>query len=78
MRKFSAFLCTGIQEKQPLVINSSIIPCHESSQYVGFPGTVIASTIKSDRTQAPLPLVLPHQDVISSLKAYRADSNDIE
>lgn len=35
-------------------------------------------TMETDETGTRLPLVLPHQDVISSLKAYQAHSNDIE
>lgn len=31
-----------------------------------------------DDTEAALPLALPHQDVISRLKAYQANSNDAE
>lgn len=75
---FAAFICTRMPEKQPLpdkLVNHSlswIIPV------CGSPPPLTASTIKSDGTEAPLPLVLPHQDAISSLKAYRADSNDIE
>lgn len=77
--KFAAFICTKTPEKHPLpdkLVNHSlswIIPL------CGFPPlSVSASTIKSDEPKTSLPLVLPHQDVISSFKAYRADSNDTE
>lgn len=77
--KLALFICTRIPEKQPLpdkLVNHSlswIVPICEFP-----PPSVTASTIKSDETEASLPLVLPHQDVISSLTAYQADSNDTE
>lgn len=68
-----------MQEKQPL---GDKLVNHSLSGLIAVCGSplapVAASAIKSDGAEAPLPLVLPHQDVISSLKAYRADSNDIE
>lgn len=77
--KFAAFIRARIREKQPLhdkLVNHSL---SWIISVCGSPLTPLtASAIKSDATEAPLPLVLPHQDVISSLKAYRADSNDIE
>lgn len=77
--KFAAFIRTRMREKQPL--HDKLVN-HSLSWIIAVCGSpltpVTASAIKSDGTEAPLPLVLPHQDVISSLKAYRADSNDIE
>lgn len=59
------------------MINSSIISVmNHLTHCSGSFSSVVAPTIETDETL--LPLVLPHQDVISSLKAYQADSNDIE
>lgn len=74
-----------MQDGDLLMINLSIIfvmnhltHCSGAPKRPGSFFFVVASTMETDETETLLPLVLPHQDVISSLKAYQADSNDIE
>lgn len=46
--------------------------------YVGHFSIFVPPTVKINDSEPSPSLVLPHQDVIPSLKAYQGDSNDIE
>lgn len=70
------FVC--VWEGECVMTHLAVSPRCFISQRCTTTTTTTPSTTQTDGTTAPLPLLLPHQDVITGLKAYRADSNDIE
>lgn len=68
------FVCVCVWEGECVMTHLAVSPQRFISQCPLLPPD---NTNRRDRA-APLPLLLPHQDVITGLKAYRPDSNDIE
>lgn len=71
------FVC--VRRRVCVMTHLAVSPrCFISQRRAPPPPPRLLRKTQTDGTAAPLPLLLPHQDVITGLKAYRPDSNDIE
>lgn len=70
------FISVGTGDGCLLMVNLSVIFVMNHLRGSFF--SVVTPVAQTDEPETLLPLVLPHQDVISSLKAYQAGSNDTE